>query len=163
MVRRASERGEVMLGIERCKCGSVYFTINVLSNIATCNKCFRVIYDGSETEPVPKKIYRYGEERKIRVKWSALNGRGDKKGFGCCDYEEFVDWYKSVKDVCHYCSGEMKNINKKYGSIITIDRMDNNKGYFVGNMVKACWICNSTKGQFFTHDQMIKIAKLVLL
>lgn len=152
-----------MLGIDRCKCGSVYFTVNIINNAITCNKCFRVIRSELEVELPPKKIYRYGEERKIRAKWSALNCRGNKKGFGCCDYEEFVEWYKSVKDVCHYCSGEMKKINKKYGSIITIDRMDNKKGYFVDNMVKACYVCNSTKGQFFTHDQMIKMVKLVLL
>ena len=41
---------------------------------------------------------------------------------------------------------------------MTIDRVDNTRGYIVENMVKACWICNKTKGDIITSKQ----AKLIM-
>ncbi len=45
---------------------------------------------------------------------------------------------------------------------MTIDRIENEKGYEPENMVKACWICNSLKGDFFDGEQMKKIAPQII-
>ena len=36
---------------------------------------------------------------------------------------------------------------------MTVDRIDPTIGYRTGNMIKACWICNSVKGNFFSYSQ----------
>lgn len=99
--------------------------------------------------------------------------------------EDIKDWWVSTPDSCHYCgisvqdylkiqdyiisyTGDSFEINrfkrffwgKHVGSInrLTIDRRDNSKGYTVSNMVKACWICNSIKTDFFSEEQMKAIA-----
>lgn len=99
--------------------------------------------------------------------------------------ESFEHWWRSQPDVCHYCcktideyleirdfiiaySGDNFEINKfkrfyrspKHQRIrwMTIDRVQNAKGYDLSNIVKSCWICNSLKSDFFDGEQMRLLA-----
>ena len=65
---------------------------------------------------------------------------------------------------CHYCGGEPKNSFKQHGKQIApyqgIDRVDNQQGYHVGNVVPCCMVCNKMKkampqGEFLNHIQKI--------
>jgi len=47
-----------------------------------------------------------------------------------------------VQDKCFYCGFLQNQQNKVNG----IDRVDNNKGYVLDNVVTACWPCNRCKG-----------------
>ena len=65
-------------------------------------------------------------------------------------------WHLSESDVryltslpCAYCGLEPFNVYVKAGDeyVYTgIDRMDNNKGYSLGNVVPCCKFCNGAKG-----------------
>jgi len=73
--------------------------------------------------------------------------------------------------VCHY-SGSDYEIAKfkrcfsssKHAAIhwLTLDRMDNARGYEIDNLVKSCWFCNSIKGSLLTHADMLLIAGSVI-
>lgn len=45
---------------------------------------------------------------------------------------------------------------------LTIDRKDNKIGYIIDNMVLCCFRCNSTKSDFFTFEEMLKIGKKII-
>jgi hypothetical protein len=66
---------------------------------------------------------------------------------------------------CYYCQAEPNNTMKlphvdgelKYNGI---DRFDSSKGYVVGNILAACWRCNSMKSdmpfdEFVTHIKLL--------
>ena len=55
---------------------------------------------------------------------------------------------------CYYC--------KTKTDVITLDRLDNDKGYIIGNIMPVCYICNKLKGQIpFTLEEMMNIGKSV--
>jgi len=66
------------------------------------------------------------------------------------DVNKFRDILKNGE--CYYCG-------KK--SEIGFDRIDNSKGHTIGNVVLACNICNMTRGNRFTVEQMKKIGELI--
>jgi len=80
--------------------------------------------------------------------------------------DDFIDWYNSVEKICSYCKRTSKESAKDYQSgkpnspRLSIDRIDNKKGYEKGNMVLACMRCNRIKNDFFTKDEMLKIVEL---
>jgi hypothetical protein len=45
---------------------------------------------------------------------------------------------------------------------LTIDRTDNNKGYELTNMVKACWFCNKIKGSLLTKTEALLVAPNII-
>lgn len=75
--------------------------------------------------------------------------------------KEFVDWYVSEPDCCHYCGitlPEVKNLRLKrggFGYFVSwdIDRKDSNKPYEQGNLALACFMCNMAKGSYFTESE----------
>jgi len=94
--------------------------------------------------------------------------------------EEFANWWNSSADECEYCglsTFEYRSLLEKMQSYagssstikyaisrpnlihtrtvyLTIDRKDNDQGYTLDNMCKACWTCNVTKGCNLTSDEM---------
>jgi len=99
--------------------------------------------------------------------------------------KQFAKWWKSTPDNCRYCArtpaqfimardyiiaytGDNWSINrykrvfnnKNHAKIyrMTLDRMDNAKGYTLDNITKACWICNYFKGDFLEAHEMYAIA-----
>ena len=98
-------------------------------------------------------------------------------------------WWHSQPDECFYCGigldeylilknfilsygGDNNEIAKfkkffrnrfyKTSKWMAIDRMHNNQGYELKNIVKSCQICNSLKSDFFDIDQMRLIAPTIL-
>ena len=49
--------------------------------------------------------------------------------------EEFLSFWQKL---CYYCGNKIKTIG--------LDRIDNSKGYIVGNVVSCCQRCNRMKG-----------------
>jgi hypothetical protein len=52
--------------------------------------------------------------------------------------------------------------DSKWNSI-TVDRMDNNRGYEANNMCLACFKCNNMKRAFFSYDEWQYIAKTFIV
>lgn len=132
-----------------------------------------------------KGYYRYG-----RGAIPILRQGAKKRGIGFSLTSESLEtWWHSVPDTCFYCgtpieeylevrdfivgySGSNFEINKfkrfyrspKHQAIrwMTIDRVKNDLGYQLDNMVKSCWICNSLKSDFFDGEQMRQIAPQII-
>ena len=79
--------------------------------------------------------------------------------------EEFVAWYDSQPKECHYCGVpkiHLKEFMQEYGSRwhrFTIDCVDNEIGYAVGNLVLACDKCNALKSNILSYDEMREFAQ----
>jgi hypothetical protein len=98
-------------------------------------------------------------------------------------------WWQQTPDHCAYCgisteefrrlrdavvayAGPDHEIRKfkrtfrspKHAAInwLTLDRVDNSRGYEVDNLVKCCWFCNTIKGSLLTHVDMFAIAKGII-
>lgn len=83
----------------------------------------------------------------------------DRKPFNISK-SDYIEWYDSQPRVCEYCGlpeEEIKHIKDKFlkpTKRLTIDCMDNDKGYVKGNLILACRRCNSLKLDFFSYDEM---------
>ncbi|MCI0705425.1 MAG: hypothetical protein L0241_30565 [Planctomycetia bacterium] len=105
-----------------------------------------------------------------KSRWNNLNRRSKEKNITCCTFNEFQEWYDKEPKVCRYCGIEEAFLSKYLEGNKTslhIDRMQNNKGYIVGNMGLACHACNSTmKGcrtEFFVKVVVTAILKAGML
>ncbi len=72
---------------------------------------------------------------------------------------EFISWFNSEKDICHYCGRELTGYRNGNLQGLTIDRRDNNQPYELGNLVLSCNRCNIMKGSWLTEEQMIDATK----
>lgn len=107
----------------------------------------------------------YGEAQKRRLfKKYLFAAQYNKREFKIT-YEEFLQI--TQKD-CYYCGDKPSTIAKgPRGDYIYngIDRINNNKGYLLDNIVPCCKICNIIKGRLNSdlfQKQVIKIAKHLL-
>ena len=55
------------------------------------------------------------------------------------------DWERLTEEGCHYCGCELP---KKAGS--GLDRIDNDRGYHLDNVLPCCTICNKVRGNWFS-------------
>lgn len=79
--------------------------------------------------------------------------------------EEFINWYNSQEQICHYCNRTWLQIEKSNDTNqrgrLTIDRKDNNKGYELNNIILACNRCNTIKSNYFTEEEMLEVGKII--
>lgn len=61
---------------------------------------------------------------------------------GLSDYRELLS------KRCYYCDGSLSL------SGVGLDRLDNLKGYVIGNVVPCCGGCNRMRGRIFTSEEM---------
>jgi len=82
--------------------------------------------------------------------------------------EQFRIWYENTPKICVYCGipeeiWELIPYIKHWGTRsikkLCVDRMDNNQGYEINNIVLACQMCNSTKGGILTYNEMREIGE----
>lgn len=79
--------------------------------------------------------------------------------------EEFKDWKNQYGRRCTYCgidAGQLWRMNAAAingGRLesIGVDRVDNERGYDLDNIVACCGPCNRIKANFFTFEEMRKI------
>jgi hypothetical protein len=98
-------------------------------------------------------------------------------------------WWHETPDRCAYCgiittefirlrdyvksyTGTNYEISKfkrvfrssKHAAIswLTLDRVDNARGYELDNLVKCCWFCNCIKGSLLTHADMLLIGNPII-
>lgn len=102
------------------------------------------------------------KKKNIRKILDRLHYKNNKHGFDVIltrtDIEDLFEEYPS----CYYCRRQLDTVNTLASDGMTIDRVDNNKGYTEGNMVLCCRRCNIIKGSWFTREQMIEIAETYL-
>jgi len=85
------------------------------------------------------------------------------------DQTEFVNWYCSQEDCCHYCRltmAEVKRLRLKrggFGHFVSwdIDRKDSSLPYKAGNLALSCFLCNMAKGSLLTEEEAMMLGKAV--
>ena len=99
----------------------------------------------------------------MRKKFSSLKSRAKKRGLPVTISFDDYCYYKMGS--CHYCGVsnlflkfycEVMGIGTPY---MTIDRLDNLKGYIPGNVCGSCFLCNKIKGSFFNEEEMLRIGR----
>lgn len=107
-----------------------------------------------------------GEKNRASRIYQRSRSRARKNGIESrLTLSEFKDWFEreTNEGVCFYCQHPLDLANPNSLQGITLDRMDNTKGYEVGNMVLACRRCNVIKGSWFSFEEMIEIAEKYLV
>ena len=135
-----------------------------------CRQCKRD--KGAEFRKTPAGIYQqlkgqitFGRKYKNK---RLFNGylRGRRREL-LCTQDEFVKWYEAQPKVCAYCGiseDKLMSLPDVYNRNLTrlsVDAIDNNKDYSIDNIILACRRCNAVKSDFFTHDEMLKIGKII--
>lgn len=69
------------------------------------------------------------------------------------------------KENCHYCGASPSNkaFQKNYNGSYTyngIDRVDNNKGYLIDNVISCCTFCNHAKNKL-SYDEFLGLIKRI--
>lgn len=80
-----------------------------------------------------------------KCRWSANNRYG---GYKRDAENRGLNWDLTIEDCevlfienCHYCGRSPEETD----SLMGIDRKDNARGYFPGNALPCCWMCNRAK------------------
>jgi len=78
--------------------------------------------------------------------------------------EDFIAWYNEEPKQCAYCDileEDIHLMSDYYRSEgrLTVDCMDNDKGYILGNIVLACGRCNFLKSNLLSYDEMRHFAQ----
>ncbi len=76
---------------------------------------------------------------------------------------DFIAWHNSQEKKCSYCSMTQDESMVNFSRSLCVDRMDNSKGYLIGNVTLACHRCNTIKSCYLTFDQMIIVAKMFFI
>ncbi len=67
------------------------------------------------------------------------------------------DFLVLIKLPCFYCSGALPEAGGG------LDRIDNEKGYMLGNVVPCCTRCNTMRNDKTTHVEMKAVIGLMIL
>jgi 5-methylcytosine-specific restriction endonuclease McrA len=81
---------------------------------------------------------------------------------------DFVAWYASQSDQCAYCGltfQELRRLRVRraggYYVSWDVDRVDPGKAYELGNLALSCFVCNMSKGEWLTPEEMLTIGEAV--
>jgi len=104
------------------------------------------------------------KKQPFRWLWVKLKIRARVSGLVCTlTFDEFLSFVD--KKTCHYCGAKLPwephASTLKTSSSYFLDRINNNQGYTAANCVPCCTICNKTRSNIFTHEEMLKIGPFV--
>jgi hypothetical protein len=128
----------------KCDCGNEIETTSLRLSIGRVKSC-GCLTRATTLRTAARHLYaqyKYNADRRWRTYSFDL------------PFEEFL---RIIVLPCHYCGTEAKEINYKNKKNIVIklngiDRVNNNKGYTVNNVVPCCKKCNWMKGKDSTED-----------
>jgi len=110
--------------------------------------------------------YSYLYQKKYRTtlecKYSSLKGRAKQRNIPFdLNKDIFIKWLKGIYH-CIYCGIKVtRGISGSRKRWQTIDRIDNKKGYFIGNIVCSCYRCNLIKSDSIPFFAMKEIGKVL--
>ena len=92
-----------------------------------------------------------GGKNKISKMLSSYKHKDNRKRL---EFDLTPEWFKEniINKTCYYC-GDDKNIG--------CDRIDNNKGHLKTNVLPCCVVCNTTRSNNFTVEEMVKIGAVI--
>jgi hypothetical protein len=71
----------------------------------------------------------------------------------------FDEYAALISKPCYYCNNQL-GTTISFG--IGLDRLDNNLGYLIANVVPCCKYCNSIKNDFITAEETKLLVKTLL-
>lgn len=107
-------------------------------------------YDKKNPEKVRARTKEWAKT--IRGKFNAASS-ADKRGFSIT----FEEYKNLILQGCHYCKNKLVGING-----LSLDLIDNSKGYTLDNVLPCCGRCNKTRGNMWTVEQTEIMIKAVL-
>ena|SRR3990167_6098241 len=123
------------------------------------NERSRINYEKSSAETIEKRRLRNSRWHRTHPEYRKAKNRNPRNRFWFARYhakQKGLDWNISLNDFieyiskrCAYCDGPLPETG------CGLDRMDNLRGYVVGNVVPCCKLCNFIKGAHWTHEEMV--------
>ena len=109
------------------------------------------------------------EKRRGNNRWRVTHtiASAKNRGIDCCSKEEFVKWIETSSKTCHYCGRTEIDFLKSNDALVhkykrmTIDRVDNEIGYYPSNMKYCCFRCNAIKSSYFNEKEMKMIGQMI--
>ena len=126
----------------------------------TCNNCSQTLPITNFHKAGKGKFYSFCKVcRKVRRKVTDSKPlrrynkcKGDAKRRGI-EFSLTKEYFFSFEDLsCHYCGLTVYPIS--------LDRVDNDIGYIVGNVVSCCYVCNSLKHVFEANSFIKHVEKI---
>jgi hypothetical protein len=132
-------------------------------------------YQKTHREYFRVKANKWYQENKVRANFlrrknpyslmSILKRNAEKRNMEfSLTRESFTEWWNNQEQKCVYCEIPIERLSivdrsKKLAKRLSIDRIDNNKGYIDGNLALCCMRCNFIKSNLFTFDEMKEIGQ----
>lgn len=69
----------------------------------------------------------------------------------------FAEYQRLQEEACHYCGLSVtgrSSVDSSENTGSGLDRIEPKQGYTLDNVVPSCFMCNRTKSDWFTHDEM---------
>lgn len=97
--------------------------------------------------------------------FSTIKRNAKMRGLECLITKDlFKTWWSCQDQRCVYCDIPVErlavtDLGKKLAKRLSIDRIDNDKGYIIGNLALACLRCNFIKSNLFSFQEMREIGQ----
>lgn len=104
-------------------------------------------------------------ERTKQIRLKTMSGPNNRftRSRHTAEKRRGLDWgiekskyYELIKNTCHYCHSGLDTCG------IGLDRLDNDRGYTLDNVVPCCGDCNKIRGDRLTSEEMKVAMKAVL-
>jgi len=121
--------------------------------LSRCKECTRVWRRSWSQTPEGKYVWLLHKGRRHKVTISK---------------EDFTEWYKKQPRKCAYCGIAEVDLQRATDPLIkstyqlSVDRINNSRGYEKGNLVLCCLRCNQVKGEFLTHEEMRWVGQQII-
>lgn len=120
-------------------------------------KQYQADYYAANKEKIKGKQrdYRAANERRRTVRGIFSNARGMAKRRNHL-WDLTLDEFIILREgLCTYCQFPLPEVGSG------LDRIDNSKDYEAGNVVPCCTACNRTRGDHYTHQEMLELGPLL--
>ena len=136
--RNNGHRTKIMC-LAKCDCGNEFETLieSIISGQTSSCGCQRKKYENSAERKIFNNYKNSAKNRNYEFKLS------------------FDELKNIIYQSCHYCGSQPHVKKEVYGDkVITngIDRIDNNKGYLIDNVIPCCFVCNRAKSTMSYND-----------
>jgi|SRR5580698_3026791 hypothetical protein len=167
---------EIMRSPKTCEdCGKLHDKYNqnpeYVKRRAETNKLWRSTKNGAKKQYAASKKWRennrdryrelaniYTQKNGTKPSYRLNKAKQQAKSRGIDFLLSLEEYTNAISVSCYYCDGAFGYVTKGTG----LDRIDNNKGYMIGNVVSCCRTCNRIKGDTFTMEETKIAVKAIL-